>query len=777
MREFRQFPPLAIIGMAVQGERFDTLDALGAQIFHGRDHLVSNAHEPRINRNRQSEMERVIHALCPDSVNVGVIAFPSLDRGKIAFSDNAKRIHFLPDPAENLVDAWTASCEWLSDNPEEFALILEDDPAQETVFGLLLSTEDQAMKTAQTSFAKVTGVPSPSERQEGSSLKESFAAALDQAKIAPGEVGLVVLPSSLETASELGQSEKLIAALPASNGRTCALSGSRGGLQSMIKSVWCLNHRLIPGTSDWQAPEEPAAWQGSPYYVPAKSRPWFLNGVGIGRVAVTLSAHTGEPDGLFVLREGDRTKTAVKSSWGQEPLVIFPVGGRTRQELITHLSHLQDEVSRGANLKALSAHKMLPYHAKHQTGGWVASILGSTREAVLREITFALKGIPVALDKSADWQTPQGSYFAPAPLGNAGTVSFVYPGAFNTYPGVAQDVLYLFPTLKDRMEAVSKNFTALLNEKLLYPRRMTALSPSELSAAEGELVDDPLTMLTSGITLSTLFTLLLHNVLGVHASSAFGYSLGEISMMFANGVWTQVDEANATLQGSPLFHTRLTGPKNAVREHWNLPPESLPGEPCPIWENYILMSSPEDAKVVAQAEPRVFITHINTPGQIVIGGDPAACQRMIARLGCRSLQAPFNTVLHCEAMRSEYQALYRLVSWPASGSAKAKFYTAAANQPVPLTQSAIAEQIAAGLCHQLDFTRLVNQVYADGARVFIELGAGSNCTRWIDETLKDKPHAAFSVNRKGLDDHTAVSQLLARLISQNIPVSLSALGI
>jgi len=777
MREFRQFPPLAIIGMAVQGERFTTLDALGTRIFHGKDHLISNTHEPRINQNPQSTMGRVIQALYPDSVNVGVVAFPSLVGSKMAFSDDTKRIHFLPDPAKNLVDAWTAGCDWLTDNPEAFALILEEDLAQETVFGLLLSMEDQAIKTAQTSFARVTSVPSPSERQEGSSLKEIFAAALDQTKIAPSEVGLVVLPSSLETAPELEQPEKLIAALPASDGRTCALSGSRGGLQSMIKSVWCLNHHLIPGTSGWQAPKEPSAWQGSPYYVPEKSRPWFLNGVGTDRVAVTLSDNTGEPNGLFVLREGDRNNTVVKSSWGQEPLVIFPIGGRTRGELINHLSQLQDEVSRGAILKALSAHKMLPYHAKRQTDGWVVCVLGSTREAILREITFALKGIPAALDKGTDWQTPQGSYFTPAPLGNADTVSFVYPGAFNTYPGVAQDILYLFPTLKDRMETVSKNFTALLNEKLLYPRRMTALSPSELSAAQRELVDDPLTMLTSGITLSTLFTLLLQNELDVHASSAFGYSLGEISMMFANGVWSQADEAHATLHGSPLFHTRLTGPQNAVREHWDLPPQAFPGEPRPIWENYILMCSPEDGKVVAQAEPRVFITHINTPNQIVIGGDPAACQRMIARMGCRSLQAPFNTVLHCEAMRSEYQALYRLVSWPASVSTETKLYTAAANQPVPLIQRAIAEQIAAGLCQQLDFTRLVNQVYADGARVFIELGAGSNCTRWIDETLKDKPHAAFSVNRKGLNDHTAVSQLLARLISHNIPVSLSALGI
>ena len=75
----------------------------------------------------------------------------------------------------------------------------------------------------------------------------------------------------------------------------------------------------------------------------------------------------------------------------------------------------------------------------------------------------------------------------------------------------------------------------------------------------------------------------------------------------------------------------------------------------------------------------------------------------------------------------------------------------------------------------LDFPRLVNQAYSDGARIFIELGAGSNCSRWVDESLKDKPHASFSINRKGLDDHSAVLQLLSKLISHHVQVNLSAI--
>jgi acyl transferase domain-containing protein len=100
-------------------------------------------------------------------------------------------------------------------------------------------------------------------------------------------------------------------------------------------------------------------------------------------------------------------------------------------------------------------------------------------------------------------------------------------------------------------------------------------------------------------------------------------------------------------------------------------------------------------------------------------------------------------------------------------------YSASTNAPMPIDQDSIARQIAHGLTHRLDFPRLVETAYEGGARIFIELGAGSNCTRWVDESLAGKPHSAFSINRKGVDDHSAILQMLARLITHGIPVNLA----
>jgi PfaB family protein len=194
-----------------------------------------------------------------------------------------------------------------------------------------------------------------------------------------------------------------------------------------------------------------------------------------------------------------------------------------------------------------------------------------------------------------------------------------------------------------------------------------------------------------------------------------------------------------------------------------------------IFSNFVLMADPETVNRELEKETRVFMTHINTPRQVVIAGDPAACRKVIERLKCNSLQAPFNYALHCQAMQSEYSALQSLLTWPIAKQPDMKLYSAAEYQAMPIEQDAVAKQIAQGLCRQLDFPRLVNQAYSDGARIFIELGAGSNCSRWVDESLKSRSHASFSINRKGLEDHAAVLQLLSKLISHHVQLNLSAL--
>ncbi len=151
----------------------------------------------------------------------------------------------------------------------------------------------------------------------------------------------------------------------------------------------------------------------------------------------------------------------------------------------------------------------------------------------------------------------------------------MYPGAFNSYPGVGKDLLRLFPSLYMRMDGLTGDLGGVLHERMLYPRGLNPFSRDEIAAQEVALLADPMAMLISGTTLSVMYTHILQETFGVQVGSAFGYSLGENSMIYAAGVWsTQGDEAAARLKGSAAFNVRLAGPQQAVREYWGIQPSS-----------------------------------------------------------------------------------------------------------------------------------------------------------------------------------------------------------
>jgi PfaB family protein len=397
-------------------------------------------------------------------------------------------------------------------------------------------------------------------------------------------------------------------------------------------------------------------------------------------------------------------------------------------------------------------------------------ILGNSKLELLKELDRAKKGIPTSFENGKDWQTPVGSFFTPNPLGPNNKVTFVYPGAFSTYIGMGNEVFYLFPQLHDAYLDLTADPGTAINEDTIFPED---LSSNIRDVLQDSLNKNPTQMISSGISFSFLFTVILRDILKVKPDSAIGYSLGENSMMFSMGIWSQADAMRTSLETSPIFHDRVSGPQNAIREFWNMPKldGQTKGEP-PVWANYVLMSPVEKVRAALQHEPYVYITHINTPRQVVIGGKPESCQRVVDSVNCMYLKAPYNHAIHCEPVESEFDAFRHLHDWPTEAKPIVSVFTAATFGILPNTSDSIAKSFAKMLTKPIDFPRLINLAYEDGARIFIELGAGSNCSKWIDGTLKGKPHAALSINQNTIDDHVSILRLIARLVSHQLPVDL-----
>lgn len=612
-------------------------------------------------------------------------------------------------------------------------------------------------------------------------VAESCRQAFDQAGIQPGQVGYLDVFGSGFTPLDMAEINGLVRAYR-DNGAdlSCALGSvqqhagylfTANGVAALIRAALCLHRRVLPAASGWSGPKKGELWQGAPFYVSGEPRTWFLPGVQNRRVAALNAVGRDASCAHILLSDISGTRDPAAALLAQSPDYLLPFAADTAGEFIEGLTAIQSALRNGASLPAQARAAFERFRLADPASQYSLALVAAGSEELLREVDYALRDLSAAFEHKKSWQTPAGSFFTPEPVGRQGGVAFVYPGAFNSYLNLGRELFLLFPQLYERASRLTGDLGATIQERLLYPRSLEALDKDQLIELEGQLNANPIAMITTGSLMAMLFTMIVRDVFQVKPAAAFGYSLGEIAMLFGMGVWVEADATRARLKASPLFQTRLAGAQLAVREHWGASGD-LNGV---LWSNYFLMTPLERVEEALHSEERVYLTHVNTPRQVVIGGDPQACRRVIDALKCTSLKAPFDFALHCPAIRGEYKRMVDLHTWPVAARPEAVLYSADGCRPMALESSEIAERISTMLCSCLDFPSLVRQVYADGARVFIELGANANCSKWIEETLKGSPHAAVAINRRGADDYSSILRMLARLVSYRVPLDLTPL--
>jgi PfaB family protein len=561
----------------------------------------------------------------------------------------------------------------------------------------------------------------------------------------------------------------------------CAIASfnTNAGITSLIKTALCLYHRYIPATSNFPALGRLQETNINPFYIASESRPWFLNAGQSKRIAaIDTLADDGSYEYLILSEVTQQKRNS--NSLKHPSLYLFPLAGNNHTDLETQLDTLQQKLENSDSLIQLANETFATFTLSHNPS-YTLSIVAPDKEKLRSEISKAQKGLKQAFTTAKPWKSPLGSYFTPKPLGNEGKIAFVYPGAFNSYLGMGKNLFYYFPTLYDRCDSLSSRSGEFFRERQLYPRSLHQLSKRELEELETQLMETPLAMLETGTGFAVLFTQIMREYFKVQPHAAFGYSMGESTMMYALDVWSNTDYGSHFIHSSELFRTRLTGTQQAVLDYWGLPSNHACDR---LWGNYVLMTSAAAVREHLKQVDRVYLTHINTPTEIVIAGDREQCRQVIDAIKCDYFPTPSNFVLHCEAMTSEYDEFLKLNSVPVSHQSDLTFYSSANYAPISLDGNAIAQGAAAkpiahhlsqGVCQELNFPRLIDRVYEDGAKIFIELGSGGTCSRWIGETLKQKDHAAMCISRRGADDFASIIKVLAQLVSHQVSLDLSPL--
>lgn len=454
------------------------------------------------------------------------------------------------------------------------------------------------------------------------------------------------------------------------------------------------------------------------------------------------------PPGLL-LCEPDQPVARPLTTLAQRSLQLITLSADTPEALAAQLEDLR---AAPTPLKQLAANSHASQRADHRLG---LALIAATPADLLREIELARVGIPRAVAAPGEWKTPGGSYFSAKPLGPGG-VAFVYPGVGSPYPGVGADLFGFAPALMDRFDALTRG------ESFRY------LHAQEIYTRESALTTGVVGLGECAISISAILTMLFRDVFGVQPRSAFGYSFGEAIMPASLGVWPDPVALAARLDGSQVFRTRLQGPMDAIRQHW-----SMPEGQALHWKSFTVRATPARLFEALRMERRVYLSIINSPEEVVIAGDEGACGRVISMLGSPHISMPIAMTMHCPPSRSEYAELVRIHTLPSNPQPSVALFSVSGYQPIAQDSASLAHAVADGYTKAVDFPRLIRRAYADGARIFLELGGRRNCSTWIEKTLHGRPHAAIPCDSQGLAGDAAILRALARLFSHRVPLSFS----
>ena len=343
-------------------------------------------------------------------------------------------------------------------------------------------------------------------------------------------------------------------------------------------------------------------------------------------------------------------------------------------------------------------------------GGLVrAAIFEPTPERLARARTIAQRGKP--------WRGRDGVFFAPdGLLASGGSVAFLFPGVDASFE----------PRVEDLADYFRLPVPAHTKPENLYETGVGIVGVNRM---------------LDGIL----------RRLGVIPKDVAGHSIGEWSGMISTGI---------TPDGSVDAFIANLGP-----DKLKVPGVVFAAAGC----------SMERAEQAMEGLEEIALSHDNCPHQVIFCGREDSTDVALARLKqdgilCQKLpfQSGFHSPLFADYLGPHRQHLERL----AIGSPKAPLWSATTCAPYPSDPSAIRALALEHLVEPVRFRKLILALYAQGTRVFVQVGTGS-LVGFVEDTLRGQPHAAIASNVKDRSGLSQLRRLLASLFVEGADVCLA----
>ncbi len=619
----------------------------------------------------------------------------------------------------------------------------------------------------QSSDGKGSGLLAP--RLEGEAL--AIRRAMEDAGTADTPPGLIEAHGTgipLGDRTEIGALQHIFGDRAASGLPTTAIGSVKSmighcipaaGAAGLIKTALALYHKTLPPTLSDRL-RDGLGVEATPIYVNTEVRPW-ISPPDVPRRAVVNAFGFGGVNSHAVLEEAvpqaAAPSGATPAHWPHELVLLAAEAPAALASAARDLA------------QRIATHE----HADlSQIGAWIAAHRGQgpARLAIVAE---GREDLTDKLGKAADrleagkgsFRIKSGIIASDAPV--SGKMAFIFPGEGAQYQGMLSEVLTAFPEARAWFDF----WDGLFPDRETPPSASVFPPPTTLSGPLQSLLADKLFGLEFGSESMFIAAQALLGVtdrVGLAPDLVVGHSSGEHSALAAAGVFG----ATGTAADRAEFATRIRSLNRLYQEI-----EAAGG----IEGGALLTVGgvPRDRILsLVGADEGVHLALDNCEHQAVLYGSRARMEEVAEELrpeGGMTAFLPFDRPYHTPLFADVAEKVEGVYSDMAFAAPRLPVYSCATAAPMPDEPSEIRALAAHQWAARVRFTETVEQLYADGVRLFVEIGPSSNLTGFVDDTLKGRDAQAIALDSRRRGGLAHLLQALGRIWCAGRDVDAAAL--
>lgn len=611
------------------------------------------------------------------------------------------------------------------------------------------------------SDGKGLGILAP--RIEGESL--ALQRAYEDAGVDPESVGLIEAHGTATALGDATEIEALTGLVGSRQGDApnCALGSVKSmighclpasGSAGIIKTALSLYHKTLPPTLlDEVNPK--LGLEDSPFYLNTETRPWIhgastprragVNAFGFGGINahVVLEEYTGAPEPVPNLTRSSE---------------VLLAAGADASGLTARLGALKSALAE-APLETVARAENGAVQSDLSKGAWRAAVVAKDAGDAIDKIDKIIGRITKGKERLRD---RKGAYLNAKPLtSEGGKVAFMFPGEGSQHVGMLREIMLHRPGMRHWFDLVDGAFAG--HGRNLLPSQV--IFPPPTSAEEGEdlwrMDIGPEAIFAANQAVAALYA-----EIGLKADMLVGHSTGEYSALYAAGVTKR--ETAAELQSEM---------RALNAEYEAMAAEGLIADGALVALGAVDGAALED-KLAGRDD--VYLAMDNCPNQKVVAAFSDAGRDfalgLAPTLGGFEELLPFSRAYHSPAFAPFSARLQSFLSEMDIAAPKTPVYSCLSAAQFPQEPDAIRKLTADQWSGRVRFIETIEQMYADGARIFVECGPRNNLSAFVNDILRGKDHLAVAVDTPSIKGLDQLHHLVAQLWLEGVSLDVAALA-